>query len=85
MGVTSCWGRALVVLKTVASIEELANVATHILLQNELTARMVIHVISDVDYHLIKDNEFLSKPYRVLEVVLGVVPLFLYFPFNLAR
>ncbi len=85
MGVTSFWRRALVVLKTVAPIKELANVATHVLLQDELPAWMVIHIISNIDNHLIKNHEFLTKFHSVLEFLLGEITLFLYVPFNLAR
>ncbi len=82
MIVASSWFSALVVLQTVTSIKEFTYVATHILLQNELTARVVVHVIPYVDDHLIKDHKFLAEFYSVLKVVLRVVSLFLYLPFD---
>ena len=79
---TSSWNRTLVVLKTIPSVEEFAYIAAHVLMENKLTARVVIHVARNVQDHLVEDHKFLAQLQSVLKFVLRKISLVLYIPID---
>jgi len=45
---------------------------------------MVVHVATNIDDHLVKNDEFLTKFYRIVKVLLIDASFLLYLPLNFA-
>ena len=68
MIITFGWPTSEVIFKTVAAIEELTNVAPNVNLEHKVASRMLVHIVSYIKDHFVKDDKFTSSFNRIVKI-----------------
>lgn len=62
------WRRSNVVLKAVATVEELAHISTNVVLQDKTTTRVLVNELFNIEYHLIQNYKLAARTNLCLEL-----------------